>query len=648
MRISSSAKSRLSMRPLLCALMASAILGLGAPSALAGEGVHVNVLGVQISLGGGHSDDSTEQSSQSGSSSSSESPSLVSVSVSSPVLPKASVSVGPVEASVNTSTTSTSSTPETQGSGSETQSGTHTTAVTTPLAQAKVTTPSTGAAQQSTTQSAPSVTVHTLTAATATGTPAATSASSSQQDPAGTSQSSGGLAASKSSESKAAGRAAGTHAARHTKHAGAAGAGSSSASTGTTPPIAGGGTQTGGAGRPANPHRKQAKKTSKQSSDPLSTLGRHIPLGIPVPDWSRPIILGLLLLTLVFATRAILSTRRARRSEQARSAMEGDLLVMQSALVPEVPAELCGLAISASYRPAEGPAAGGDFYDVFALSDERVAILLGDVSGHGHEALKQAALTRYTLRAYLEAGLEPGAALRLAGEVMSDPDFEHYATVIAGIYDQRTATLSYGSCGHPPPLTPSVPGAEVLGGFSAPPLGWGVPTGQRQTVLTLGSGARVCFFSDGLIEARTEEGLLGREGLLATLNDLGESATAADLLAAVRQSATRVDDDMAACVIQQSAGARTLGSARWEELEVDRASVDTDGPDRFLEACGLSAQQRESTLVQAREILSSSHRARMRVKVDPGIEPAAQILPSSRQLLELEENLGLTNTRVSA
>ena len=67
----------------------------------------------------------------------------------------------------------------------------------------------------------------------------------------------------------------------------------------------------------------------------------------------------------------------------------------------------------------------------------------------------------------------------------------------------------------------NLPGPEVLSGYASPPLGWGVPTGQRQTVLALCPQARVCFFSDGLVEARTETGLLGRDGLKSLLRGSG-------------------------------------------------------------------------------------------------------------------------------
>ena len=80
--------------------------------------------------------------------------------------------------------------------------------------------------------------------------------------------------------------------------------------------------------------------------------------------------------------------------------------------------KLDGLAVSAAYRPADGPAAGGDFYDVFPLDGDRIGVLLGDVSGHGRDSLAQAALARYTLRTLLAAGHAPGDALARADRML--------------------------------------------------------------------------------------------------------------------------------------------------------------------------------------------------------------------------------------
>ena len=97
--------------------------------------------------------------------------------------------------------------------------------------------------------------------------------------------------------------------------------------------------------------------TAPASGNPLQSIGRHIPLPLPVPDWSKPIILLLLLLAAWFAVRWRLGVVRARSLEAQRATLLRDVGVMQAALVPLVPARLGGLAVSVAYRPAEGPAA---------------------------------------------------------------------------------------------------------------------------------------------------------------------------------------------------------------------------------------------------------------------------------------------------
>ncbi len=320
------------------------------------------------------------------------------------------------------------------------------------------------------------------------------------------------------------------------------------------------------------------------TSDPLDAIGRHIPLPIPVPDWSKPIIVVLLLLAFWFGVRARLAALRARRLEGQRATLLRDVDVMQTALVPDVPARVGGLAVSVAYRPADGPAAGGDFYDVFVPEPGKVAIMLGDVSGHGHRALSHAALTRYTLRAYIQAGLEPRAALALAGRALADPAIEHFATVAVGVYHTQEGKLTYASGGHPAPLLHCCGAREPLEICCSPPIGWVVPTGRRQTTMFLPAGAVVCFFSDGLIEARCGEELLGRERLTEMLAALGPRPRASELLERVRAVAAATTDDMAACILVPEAGARAA-LTQVEELEVDIRALGGVHVRRFLEAC---------------------------------------------------------------
>jgi hypothetical protein len=371
-----------------------------------------------------------------------------------------------------------------------------------------------------------------------------------------------------------------------------------------------------------------AQAKAQGSGNPLEGIGRHIPLPLPVPDWSKPIILVLLLAAIWFAVRSRLAARRAARLERQRVTLVRDVASMQSALVPEVPARIGGLAVSVAYRPAEGPAAGGDFYDLFAVESGRVAIMLGDVSGHGAAALKQAALTRYTLRAYMQTGLDPRTALALAGRILEHESAERYATVALGLYDARAGTLTYSLAGHPPPILLGADASEPLTTCSSPPIGWGLPTGRRQSTVSLPAGSQACFFSDGLVEARCDGGLLGPARLREMLTGLGSGPDAGALLEQVRAAAHTLRDDMAACILAPRSG--TAGPrVHVEELELDGESLQRAPVALFLEQCELPAADIASTIELAGAIAASYGSALLRVAREPMGVSATVVAPEA-------------------
>src|ERR1700720_2515619 len=125
--------------------------------------------------------------------------------------------------------------------------------------------------------------------------------------------------------------------------------------------------------------------------------------------------------------------------------------LLNDALLPVPPARLGPARPSVAYQPAAGPGAGRVFYDVFALQDGQLGIIVGDVSGHGRQALPHTALLRFTVRAYLEAGLSPRSAMQTAGAVLERQLGDAFATVVAATYHPRDRLLVYACAGHPPP-----------------------------------------------------------------------------------------------------------------------------------------------------------------------------------------------------
>jgi serine phosphatase RsbU (regulator of sigma subunit) len=372
---------------------------------------------------------------------------------------------------------------------------------------------------------------------------------------------------------------------------------------------------------------KKSKKTGGSgSSNPIATAISSLEQVIPGPVLA---LIGILaLLAALFALRSAIVGRRARRLERQKEELLGDVGLLQRALLPDVPNDLSGIDVSVAYRPAEGPAAGGDFYDVFELDEDRTAIIVGDVCGHGRQALAVTALMRYTLRAYLGAGFEPRVALQVAGRTIEgDPDGE-LTTVVLAIYDARAGTLTYACAGHEPPIVLGPAAHEPVTVSSAPPLGGFMATGHRQTTVPLPPGAAACFFTDGLVEARLGEQMMGRERLTELVTELAPDEGAQLLLERLAAAADRAPDDMAACLVRAREDAVESRVVRVEELESEADELkEGDRVLQFLIACGIPETSARETLEAAQAKGSEFGGALLRVHAS-GKGGRVEILPT--------------------
>jgi hypothetical protein len=285
------------------------------------------------------------------------------------------------------------------------------------------------------------------------------------------------------------------------------------------------------------------------------------------------------------------------------------------------------LEASVAYRPAEGPGAGGDFYDVFEMEGHRVGVIVGDVCGHGRQALAVTALMRYSLRAYLNAGGEPRAALQIAARALENEADAALTTVVLAVYDARVGTLTYACAGHEPPILVG-PGAHrpvTIG--SSPPIGAGTTTGLRQTTVALPPGASACFFTDGLVEARLQDDdLLGRDRLTAIVEELGAGAKAGVLLERIATTAARAPDDMAACIVTARDSAAAPAAERIEELELDALDAGQRRARGFLDACGIGAEEADALLKTAQGAVAEFGSALLRVTLAGG-RSGAKVVP---------------------
>lgn len=216
------------------------------------------------------------------------------------------------------------------------------------------------------------------------------------------------------------------------------------------------------------------------------------------------------------------------------------------------------------------------------------------------------------------------------------------ATVAAGIFDAESGALTYALAGHPPPIITGIDLPEPPYVCCSAPLGSHLPTGRRQTTVSLPRGAAACFYTDGLTEARCSSGekLLGSGRLRELVESLEDPADAVRLLDAVRRASDATPDDMAACIVSSRILRNHSPRLYAEELELDRLDLAGDRLGKFLRATGVADDALELPLSLARETVGRHGTALLCVRntggavavsvAAPELESAAQLASSRR------------------
>jgi serine phosphatase RsbU (regulator of sigma subunit) len=225
---------------------------------------------------------------------------------------------------------------------------------------------------------------------------------------------------------------------------------------------------------------------------------------------------------------------------------------LQRAVLPETLKAPEGWEVASLYSPAGRTEVGGDFYDVIALDDGRMLILVGDVMGRGVTAAAAMAQMRSAVRAYAAVEPAPATVMTKLDVMFAAYDIPQLVTLVYALADPARDTLEVANAGHPPPLLRRANGTvEQLAHASGPPLG--VSGSVRTTMsLPLLQGDTLLAFTDGLIERRTEDidrGLarLAGQGRLLGSDDLGGALE--ELVSSVRDH-TR-NDDVAAVAVRR-------------------------------------------------------------------------------------------------
>ncbi|MGD9703815.1 MAG: PP2C family protein-serine/threonine phosphatase [Acidimicrobiia bacterium] len=241
------------------------------------------------------------------------------------------------------------------------------------------------------------------------------------------------------------------------------------------------------------------------------------------------------------------------RAVRAREAVEQNTVLalqLRTELTSGLGDYPTGWSVAAGMRATEGFVAG-DCYDVTLLSPHEIGVVVIDIAGHGALAAVSAFKCKELLKAALRSGLEPGACL----EWLIDQELglgDSFFTAIVAAIDTSTGLCRYANAGHPPPLVVCDRAEHAWLAPTGPLFGFGLQgwtTGQT----TIGPSSLLVVYTDGLVEARNDEGFYGEQPLLELLTSIDHAQAdviVEDVLAGLSSfSPGRLADDVTIVVL---------------------------------------------------------------------------------------------------
>lgn len=231
------------------------------------------------------------------------------------------------------------------------------------------------------------------------------------------------------------------------------------------------------------------------------------------------------------------------------------VVAMQRRLLGDLPS-LSGIETAARYLPATASfAVGGDWYEGLVLEKTRMALVVGDVTGHGIAAAADMALVRGMVTALVHSGVATSDVFTELSAVLSQRSGLLLATAALVVVDLEHETVTFATAGHPPPLL-RLPDGEVrrLDSANSPIIGVHRGRGIADSA-RFPKGSRLVMYTDGLVERRDRPVDDGIDLAMSRIGAIADDATGVDIIEALIGELVNdhvAEDDIALLVLHHT------------------------------------------------------------------------------------------------